>query len=383
MSNVHIHDFAVVFWMFLVFYVLSAVGYGVMFPVGISMVADISPPEKRGIYTALFATVGGIGAGIGSLFGVTLVPIYGWRWAFAVLGFLGFATCGAILLISEPMRGASEKELASLRGYKYTIKRDDIKIILSKKTNILIIMQGFFGCIPWGAISMWLPAMFYTIALQQNISNNAATLGGNLLNLVRWPSATAGGIFFSWLGDKKHKQGLSHWRIKISIIGISLGVPFAVGTFFAAANLNYIFPDTTNVLEMAYILLGQFLTDFSTAILTTFIILSAFIMASGGSQTTPIMLDTNLPEHRGTMSSLLNVGNHAGLAVAPFMASIVRNMFLQSGASGLMAYVYTLSLFSLMWIPCAVIWIKIHRTYPKDSSAMHKILEERARSASP
>ncbi|MEM2637678.1 MAG: MFS transporter [Candidatus Korarchaeota archaeon] len=375
--------FSVNFWMFLVFYVLSAIGYGAMFPIGMSIIADISPPEKRGIYSVLFVAIGGIGTSLGPIFGVTLVPVYGWQFVFAILGIVGFIVCGAIPFMKEPMRGASEKELAALREYKYTIHKEDLKAILSKKTNILIVLQGFFGCIPWGAITMWLPAMFATMALAQNISKDAATLAGNVLYWGYWLGGLAGSLSFSWLGDRKHQQGQPHWRTKLAILGIGLSTPLGIGTFFAVLSFNFNFPETTNTLEMIFSLISQVFANPINLLILIYLIISVFVISGGGTQTSPVMLDVNLPEHRGTMSSLMNVGNILGQAVSPLLASITRVMILSGGVTELMSYVYTLALFSLMWILCALMWVKIHYTYPQDSALMHKTLEERAKNNPP
>jgi len=48
------------------------------------------------------------------------------------------------------------------------------------------------------------------------------------------------------------------------------------------------------------------------------------------------------------------------------------------GYSDALAYEYTLLIGALFWIPCALVWLWIRKSYPEDRDAVKEILKKRA-----
>ena len=71
-------------WQFIVFRGLQGLGAGALFPVALSIIADIFAPSERGKYQGLFGAVFGLSSIVGPAIGGIITDTVGWHWIFYV-----------------------------------------------------------------------------------------------------------------------------------------------------------------------------------------------------------------------------------------------------------------------------------------------------------
>jgi len=85
-------------------------------PSGInSLISDYFPPKSRGKPLGLINATGAFGALLGTVFGVMLGYVYGWRYLFLITGGIGILMAIIVYFsIKDIPRGGSEPELSGL-----------------------------------------------------------------------------------------------------------------------------------------------------------------------------------------------------------------------------------------------------------------------------
>src|SRR5947209_6039874 len=103
------------FWQLGLARVFIGIGEATLTPAAIAMLADVFPPRQRALAAGLYYLGIPIGAGLSLIVASLVGPIpsidwpgTNWRNCFIALGFVGIALVGALLLINDPARGASE-----------------------------------------------------------------------------------------------------------------------------------------------------------------------------------------------------------------------------------------------------------------------------------
>ncbi len=79
-----------------------------------TMIDDISPPEKKGRWLAIFFAAAPVGSALGYVLGGTISHTYGWRTAFFVAGAPGLLLAIASLALADPPRKMTTKALSIL-----------------------------------------------------------------------------------------------------------------------------------------------------------------------------------------------------------------------------------------------------------------------------
>lgn len=75
-------------------------------PPSYAIISDYFPPERRGTALGIYNLGPPLGAALGIAFGASIAAAFDWRYAFIVLGGVGFLTAVAlILVVREPPRG--------------------------------------------------------------------------------------------------------------------------------------------------------------------------------------------------------------------------------------------------------------------------------------
>ncbi|HTW34341.1 MAG TPA: MFS transporter [Rhizomicrobium sp.] len=84
-------------------------------PPSYALVLDYFPPGRRGTALGIYNLGPPIGAALGIAFGASIAAAFDWRYAFVVLGAVGFfAAIAVLLLMREPVRGGLDPEQASI-----------------------------------------------------------------------------------------------------------------------------------------------------------------------------------------------------------------------------------------------------------------------------
>ena len=343
--------FAQDYWQLLVLRVFTGIGIGSLAPITATLVADVFEESKRGKGYGLMGTAGGLGILLGMIV-AGLLP--DWRLPFIIVSVPNWILAPLFYIIApEPRRGESENVLKKLyeRGLEYTyrISWKIAKKSLVSKTNILVLLQGALGTLPWGLIVSWLISFFIIV---RGMNKEIATLILLILGLTTQFSNIVGGILGDYF-DKKIRGG----RALFSGISILLGVPISIGF------IMYPWPSQLGL--------------FDWILLVAYALLLIQVLSWAGPNVPAIMSHVNLPEHRGTVFAILNLLGNIGGALGPLLGGFIIEYFRSMGYPDVTSYLWTMVIGALFWIPCGLIWFLIHIYYPLDRESTMKILEKR------
>ncbi len=190
-----------------------------------SLLSDYFPPEKRATALALYASGIYVGVGLGFWLGGWINDAYGWRAAFFVVGLPGVAMALLVrLTVREPVRGMSEHQPVSARGY--TIK-ETWRFFASLPTGrFLGLAAGFHAFVGYG-LGAWIPAFFVRL--------HHMTPGelGLWLSWITAIGGASGSFLGGWIADRwvRHEPRA---RVYVSAAGVLLTIPFIVASVLLA-----------------------------------------------------------------------------------------------------------------------------------------------------
>ena len=126
-------------------------------PPAYSLIVDYFPPEVRTTANAVYAFGIYVGSGLSSIINIMIFEL-GWRWTYAITGFIGVAIgCIILLIVKDPIRGRYEPRVAIQQVQKIEIEvkdveeaenssesQDAIAVSVTKKENICVKYLGGF-----------------------------------------------------------------------------------------------------------------------------------------------------------------------------------------------------------------------------------------------
>ena len=198
-------------------------------PAAYSLIADYFHPDFRGTANSIYTLGIYIGGALSSLTIVIITGI-GWRWAFAIIGYIGmFAGLLCLLFVKEPQRGKFDK--TKLQQIKTAVS--PLKAFTSATAEIFVnptcrwvVFAGVFRFFGGYAIGFYMPLYFGKIypddqTLYSYLNAFVVSFGGFI-------SAYGGGILSDRLEVYSYKA-----KAYICIVGSFLGVPtIAVCTLY-------------------------------------------------------------------------------------------------------------------------------------------------------
>ncbi len=362
-----------------VFQLITAVGIGCISAVGFSVISDFISPTRRGLALSFWGLSQGGGGGAGAMLGGLLGANY-WPLPFFVVAGAGFLFAVLYLFTLEPQRGRSEPELASVyasgKTYKHHIAWSQIRYILTKRSNIWLIIQAFLATIAYGSL-IWMPRLFIAKLEYQGYSLETATMSGNLLSLL-FQTGFYFAILAGHLGDRWERRRPGG-RAVLSMIATLAAIPFQITLFFIPL-YGLFLPEQGGVIGVTIFTLLSIFTNPWVA--TAFIV--ALIAVAFSSADIPnrnaLLTDVNLPEHRGTIVGLLNIAVGAGIAIGNAVAGFSFGYFAQNFPPPV-NYAVGLALFQLVLIPAGLSYYQLSKTAPKDMAEVRQVLTERAKLA--
>ncbi len=335
-------NYAQLFWL----RALTGIGVGGMIPITFSMIGDFFSHKNRAAAAAWITLVQGLGVAVGQLVAGFIGPEYGWRLPFIVVAAPSFLF---ILLfwftVKEPPRGIAEESLKELieKGAVYTgkINFSLYRSIFRIKTNVLVLLQGIPGCIPWGVFFIYLNDFY---AQDKGFSVEMATL-----IVMTGAAATLAGSFVGGLiGNKIYNRNPRY-------LPLFIGTACIIGVIPMAFLLNY--PSQVGVENPSVIV------PLALAAITGFIIIFP------APNIKAITLNVNSPETRGSILSMSNLFDSFGNGFGPALISLFIIAF---------GRVWAFNIANLFWIACGILEIMMFFTFAADEQRLNALMKEKA-----
>ncbi len=329
---------------------LTGIGIGGLIPITFSMIGDFFSHRHRATAAAWITLVQGMGVAVGQLIAGFIGPVYGWRLPFIIVASPNFLFILLFwLTVKEPPRGIAEESLKELieKGMVYTgkINASLYRSIFRIKTNLLVLVQGIPGCIPWGVFFIYLNDFY---SQNKGFSVEMATL-----IVMTGGAATLVGSFVGGLiGNKIYNRNPRY-------LPLFTGLACIVGVIPMAFLLNY--PSQIGVKDPSVVvpLALAFITGF------TVILPAPNIKA--------ITLNVNSPETRGSILSLSNLTDSLGNGFGPALISLFIIGF---------GRVLAFNIANLFWIGCGLLQLLMIFTFPRDGQALSTLMKEKAKEMS-
>ncbi len=351
---------------FLAAQVLAAFGLGGVASVSFAVVSDLISPRRRGLVMSFW----GLSQGLGTLAGTLVGGLLGhedWRRPFLVTAAVGAVATVAYLLTYDVPRGDSQPELAGV-DYEERIRHEDIPVILKRRTNVWLILQGGTAQIAFGSL-VWLPVLFRERALDQGYSVGTAVLVGSVFATI-FQLGAALSILGGLAGDRLQRR-TPRGRALVASVGVLAAVPFYVVLFFVPMTITV--PDGAGTAEVIRGVLSNLVTEPTVGICLVIAVFALMLTSANSPNWFAMIADVNPPQHRGTVYSLGNLVNGVGRAGG--------NVLVGVAFAGLAAifppplnYSAGLAAFVLFFVPTGIMYWLASRTVARDMADTHAAL---------
>jgi MFS family permease len=356
----------------------TGIGLGCIASIGFSVLTDYIPYKYRGMLLSLWGMSQGFGGILGSLMASIIGASLGWRKPFEIVSVVGLMLTFLYIFIKEPSLGQSEPELKNLikegEGYNYNIKFNQMHEIISKKSNVLLLIQGFFMNITTGSL-IWLPTLYISKIRDQGYSDKTAIIAaGYLFAILQLGGLTS--AFFGYLGDVIQRKSYKG-RARITAFFVFITMPLYVIMF--TIPMSKLSLNTSSTYSILTSLLRQiFINPWMSAIFVL-----AFLASATQSSNTPnwlaLITDVNLPEHRGAAFSISNVFNSLGRTIGNVgIGYLLAFVSIYKGEPS--NYIITLIIFQMFLVPSAFCYVKMAKTNSRDINLVKETLNERSKS---
>lgn len=373
--------FSVSFEMLLLSRGLSGAGLGCVLPVGYSIISDAIPPDERSGWFGTIAILSSVSNGIGQGLSSFLGPILTWRFPFLLLSGISVFVIFIMFFVKIPQRGASENELMDLTElnleYTYRISKDDLTEIVKKKTNRMLIIQGFFAIIPGTILVYFMTSMLathYFNALPVEIRLQTATIFAGMVGI----GYLLGNALMSYIGDILYRKNKKN-RTRFATICMALSVPFVILMLLSirpistefVESMNY--PETIPTEDITSYMISTIVRVFEVYPSYIYYFVFAFIgsiLSTGWvSNKNAVMVDVNLPEHKGTATSFFSLSEQVGKGIT---------LLISFTLISILGSVYNMMFFAVFfWVPAAFLWFFASRAVEEDMATKSLLLSER------
>jgi MFS family permease len=360
---------------FLAAQLLAAIGLGAVGSVGFSVVTDLISPRRRGLVMSFWGLSQGIGTLAGTLVG-GLLGAADWRRPFLLLTVVGLAATAAYLFTYDIQRGQSEPELAAALAsgaeYDHRISRSDLPVILGRRTNRWLVLQGLTAQAAFGSL-VWLPVLFTERARDQGYSPATAIVVGSVFATL----FQLGGVFSivgGLIGDALQRRTPSG-RALVAAVGILAAVPLYLVLFFVPIRIDV--PDGAGTGAVVAAVVGSVFTEPTVGLSLLTALLALALTSANSPNWFALIADANPPEHRGTVYSLGNLVNGVGRAAGNGLVGVVFHA-LRAAFPPPLNYAVGLAAFQLFFIPTGIMYWFAARTSPKDIADVRDLLHTRA-----
>ncbi len=351
---------------FLLSQVLAAFGLGAVASVSFSVVSDLISPRRRGLAMSFW----GLSQGLGTIAGTMVGGLLGhdnWRRPFLVVAAAGVVAGVAYLLTFDVPRGDSQPELAGIH-YDQRIHHDHLPVILRRRTNIWLILQGFSAQVAFGSL-VWLPVLFRARAEDQGYSTPTAVLVGSAFATI-FQLGGALSILGGLIGDRLQRR-TPRGRALVAAIGVLAAVPFYVVLFFVPMRIEV--PDGAGSGEVVRAVIANVFTEPTVGASLAIAVLALALTSANSPNWFAMIADVNPPEHRGTVYSLGNLVNGFGRAGGNALVGVAFRG-LATAFPPPLNYAVGLAAFQLFFVPTGIMYWLASRTVARDMADTHTTL---------
>ncbi len=327
---------------------LAGIGIGGAVPVMFSALGDIFPARSRAAAAGVFMAVVNLGYGngyvLGSLIGAE--SSLGWRASFYFQSLALIAVLAALFFSGRlPRRGAADGGANDLSPPR--IKISDLKNILSNRTNLIFITTCLIATMPMGYIQRFL--------IDHLIATRGLAVGmASAMLLIVLSGSIPGDAIGGIVGDSLRARDRR-------LPPLFCAAAVLAGAVFFYAFYHYPIEGGGSLLPLAAPaaigLIGSFLLE------TTVPIQKA------------IMLNTNVPENRGTISALIQMTAQLGFGLGASVGAIGPQLagFLNTEHSRL----FDFKIAAFFWIPMGLSWLLVAAIAPRDEERTERIMADR------
>ncbi|TFG04287.1 MAG: MFS transporter [Promethearchaeota archaeon] len=201
----------------LIFQLMTAIGFGAIIPITFSLIVDLKKPKERGFAFGWKETNYVLGIGFAQILSGFLIEHYPWFVPFLVISIGGFACAFLVAQMTPPTKGEMDNVNGRSDISATWIRREDLKLIIQKKSNAFILIFNLALFIGLGAVSINLSHLLSN-ATDHNFSIETATIFLVIIYVTQIPS----GALLGKLSDKTYKSDVNG-RIKIAILCLIIG----------------------------------------------------------------------------------------------------------------------------------------------------------------
>ena len=317
---------------------ISGAGLGCVLPVSYSIISDAIPPDERSGWFGTLAILSSVSNGVGQGLSSFLGPILTWRFPFLLLSGISVVIVLMLFFVKIPQRGASEDELLDLAElnleYSYRISRQDLGEIVKKKTNRYLSIQSFFAIVPGTILVYFMTSMLtanYFTEIPPEIRLQTATIFAGMVGI----GYILGNVILSYLGDvlfRRNKRNRARLATFCMIASIPLALFMLINiTPIEVSKLDISYPDPIPTGEITSYMIQTIVAVFKAYpnyIIFFFFALFASMLSSGPvANRNAVMMDVNLPEHKGTAASFFtwdsSIWQHAAIISFNFLSIIM------------------------------------------------------------
>jgi MFS family permease len=231
--------FADGFWSLFFCRVMVGVGEATLGPAALSLISDYFPTRMRATVQSVYSSGIAIGGGLAFFLGGWIGQVYGWRWAFYLLGFPGLILAVAVFFLRERPRGITESAAATARG-----SADWRSLLRSVPLRYLYVGFALFA-LASNNLGIWGPTFYVRVHKLSLLT--VGTAAGLLSILVGIPAMILGGYYSDRL-SRRLKGG----RMAFSALTAALAVPLWIAVLFVD---NMVLLVSANVLLYALLLM--------------------------------------------------------------------------------------------------------------------------------
>ena len=206
-------------------------------------------------------------------------------------------------------------------------------------SNVWLFIQGIPGTVAWGIIP------YYLITFYLRHKNFSVQLGTVLL-IILGLGTIVGKLLGGIIGNKLYLKKRKYLPIAAGFSQLIGVIPILITLYWPAKESP------------------QFLDIIPPAI---FGFVGALIISFAGPNVKAMLMDVNLPEHRGAISSIFNLTDSIGAGFGPFIGGLISSMRNLD---------FAMKVSALFWIPCGILFFVLSFYLNKDVERVRTTMQK-------